>query len=78
MGPPKGITWIEEQNFGKAVQPYWWFHFLWFQVPAVKHHLEADGPLSDVSLKVNSSLTLGHNPYVIHLISCHREGILSS
>lgn len=50
-----------------VVSPY-----AWFQLPVVNHGVEADDSPSDVSYlmyhqKVNSSLMLSHNAYIIHL-----------
>lgn len=45
-------------------------HLSWFQLPTVNSDAEAeDDPASEYTQKVSSSLTLGRNVYIIHLIS---------
>ena len=61
-----------------VVPPSLWFRFPRFQVPVVNLGLEADGhPLTN-DQKVNRSLTLCHNAYVIYLTASYQVGILSS
>ena len=61
-----------------VVPPYLLFHFPWGQLPMVNHGPEADDLPSDCNKKVNSSLTLGHSTYIIHLVSSPHVGMFSS